>query len=193
MRAALWTRPTARRRCLTTLMSRCDGMTSHPKWTSMSLPALQPAVQGKGITDPRSKAFSSCMAFIAAQRPRCFCLREVQGGVALPEDGAQEPGQQPQVQNHQRERPGHPTPRPRTYVDGVRRDIKATTFRFPDAILAESMDHFWDDGLTLYCWGRSRCRRSRTRRRSSTEPTTSSRRSARSHARSTYVWRRVPA
>ena len=38
-------------------------------------PPCQPfsiARQGKGMTDPRSKAFPSCVAYIAAQRPKCL-------------------------------------------------------------------------------------------------------------------------
>ena len=49
---------------------------------------------------------------------------------------------------------GIPHSKPRTYCVGVKRDIKATTFRFPDAGPAKTMGRFTHDSLTSSCGDR---------------------------------------
>ena len=129
---------------------------------------FSPAGQGKGMTDPRSKAFTSCVAYIAEQRPKCFVCENshrllstkfVAEWLALKKNlkslGYYIRYKIINTQDH-----GIPHSRPRTYLVGVRRDIQAGKFRFPKPIPAEPVDRFLDDGLTSSCASRVRLRQS---------------------------------
>ena len=75
-------------------------MVASMSWGRPASPAALPGKQGKGITYPRSKAFCTCVAYIAAQQPSHRLL----SNMACLEEEAHEPGLQPEVQG-----PGHPT------------------------------------------------------------------------------------
>jgi DNA-cytosine methyltransferase len=125
---------------------------------------FSPAGQGKGMTDPRSKAFSSCVAYIAAQRPKCFVC-ENSHRLLSNKFAAEWRALKKQLKSLDyslryklinTKDQGIPHSRPRTYLVGIRRDIKAAKFRFPDTIPAEPVDQFLDDGLTSSCVARVR-------------------------------------
>ena len=129
---------------------------------------FSPAGQGKGMTDPRSKAFSSCLAYTAAQRPKCF-ICENSHRLLSKKFSLEWHALKKQLKSfgyHLRYKVidtkdhGIPQSRPRTYVVGVRRDIMVTKFRFPDSIPAEPVDRFLDDGLTSSCAARVRLKQS---------------------------------
>lgn len=131
---------------------------------------FSPAGHGKGMADPRSTAFTSCVAYIARKRPKCFVcenshrLLSTKFAVewhALKNDlrslGYSIKYKLVNTKDH-----GIPHSRPRTYLVGVRRDIKVMKFRFPSPIPAEPVDRFLDDdGLTSSCAARVRLHRSR--------------------------------
>ena len=127
---------------------------------------FSPAGQGKGMTDPRSKAFSSCVSYIARKLPKCFVcenshrLLSTKFAVewhALKRDlrslGYDIKYKLVNTKDH-----GIPHSRPRTYLVGVRRDIKVMKFRFPRPIPEEPIDRFLDndDGMTSSCAARVR-------------------------------------
>jgi len=125
---------------------------------------FSPAGQGKGMTDPRSKAFSSCLAYIGAQRPKCF-ICENSHKLLSKKFAVEWHALKKQLKNFgyyikyktmNTKDHGIPHSRPRTYLVGVRLDVKVTKFRFPDSIPAEPVDRFLDDGLTSSCAARVR-------------------------------------
>ena len=122
---------------------------------------FSPAGQGKGVTDPRSHAFSSCIDYIAEQRPKCFICEnshrllskkfaEVWSAILTKLKRLRYSLSHRVINTKDH---GIPQSRPRTYLVGVRRDIKVAKFRFPDAIPAEPVDLFLDDNdkLTKSC------------------------------------------
>jgi DNA-cytosine methyltransferase len=141
--------------------TRCHELTPKVDLYCFGAPCqpFSPAGRGKGMTDPRSKAFSSCVAYIAAQRPKAFVCENSHR--LLSKKFAKEWHTVKKelrllgyclkykiinTKNH-----GIPQSRPRTYVVGVKRDIMKEKFRFPRSIPAEPVDRFLDDGLTSSC------------------------------------------
>ena len=120
---------------------------------------FSPAGQGKGMTDPRSAAFTSCLAYIAAQRPKCFICENSHRllSTKFAVEWRALKHQLKQLDYYLRYKiintkdQGIPHSRPRTYLVGVRRDVKVAKFRFPESIPAEPVDRFLDDGLTSAC------------------------------------------
>jgi site-specific DNA-cytosine methylase len=120
------------------------------------------------MDDPRSKAFSSCLAYIAVQRPKCFICenshRLLSKKFALEWHALKK--QLKNLDYHLRYKlintkdHGIPLSTPPTYLVGVRRDIMVNKFCFPDSIPAEPVDRYLDDGLTSSCAARVRLRQS---------------------------------
>jgi DNA-cytosine methyltransferase len=123
---------------------------------------FSPAGQGKGMTDPRSQAFSSCIAYISVQRPKCFICENSHRLLSAKfvaewknlKKELKTMGYSLRYKVFDTKNNGIPHSRPRTYLVGVRRDIKVGKFRFPDTIPAEQVDRFLDGILTPSCWDR---------------------------------------
>ena len=129
---------------------------------------FSPAGRGKGMTDPRSKALSSCVAYIEAQRPKCFVCenshRLLSKKFNAPWKALKRQlkslGYYLRYKVINTKDYGIPQSRPRTYLVGVNRTFMVAKFRFPDSIPAEPVDRFLDDGLTSSCAARVRLRQS---------------------------------